>query len=121
MLKQDRLFALRLFSVEETDSIFFDHGSLPRDNDGAIEFWRIKDNHPETFLCIVIIGLTTSGRAAWQEEEDTRKDFSIVLILQEQFCTSELSKVIQDAVSLILLYRTISLILDGFFKYTLSR
>ena len=37
-----------------------------------------------------------SGRAPWQEE-DTRKDFSIVLILQEQSCTSELSKVIQDA------------------------
>ena len=34
-------------------------------------------------LCFVIIGLTKSGRAAWQEEEDTRKDFSIVLIFQE--------------------------------------
>ena len=38
----------------------------------------------------VITGLTKSGRAAWQEEEDTRKYFSIVLILQEQFCTSAL-------------------------------
>ena len=59
--------------------------------------------------CIVIIGLTTSGRKAWQEEEETRKDTSIVLILQEQSCTSELFKVIQDAVSLILLYRTVLL------------
>ena len=59
--------------------------------------------------CIVIIGLTTSGRKAWQEEEETRKDTSIVLIHQEQSCTSELFKVIQDAVSLILLYRTMSL------------
>ena len=34
--------------------------------------------------CIVIIGLTTSGRKAWQEEEEeTRKDTSIVLIHQE--------------------------------------
>ena len=57
--------------------------------------------------CIVIIGLTKSGRAAWKEE-DKRKDFSIVLILQEQFCTSELFKVIQDAVLLILHYRTMS-------------
>ena len=57
--------------------------------------------------CIVIIGLIISGRAAWQEEEEeSRKYFSIVLILQEQFCTSELFKAIQDAVSLILLYRT---------------
>ena len=59
--------------------------------------------------CIVIIGLTESGRAAWQEEEEKRKKFSIVLILQEQFCTSELFKVIQDAVLLILHYRTMSL------------
>ena len=33
---------------------------------------------------IVLIGLTTGGRKAWQEEEDTRTDFSIVLILQDQ-------------------------------------
>ena len=26
------------------------HGSLPRDNDGAIEFWRIKDNLQKHFL-----------------------------------------------------------------------
>ena len=39
----------------------------------------------------------------------TRKDLSIVLILQEQFCTSELSKVILDAILLILHYRTMSL------------
>ena len=55
-------------------------------------------------LCFVIIGLTNSGRARWQEE-DTRKDTSIVLIHQEQSCTSELFKVIQDAVSLIFLDR----------------
>ena len=59
--------------------------------------------------CIVMIGLTKSGRKAWQEEEETRKDTSIVLIHQEQSCTSELFKAIQDAVSLILLYRTMSL------------
>ena len=26
------------------------HGSLPRENDGAIEFWRIEDNHQKHFL-----------------------------------------------------------------------
>ena len=40
------------------------------------------------------------------QKKETRKDLSIVLILQEQFCTSELAKVIQDAASLILLCRT---------------
>ena len=84
------------------------HGSLPRDNDGAIEFWRIKDNLQKHFLYCHHWS-DESGRAAWQEEEEKRKDFSIVLILQEQFCTSELFKVIQDAVLLILHYRTMSL------------
>ena len=55
---------------------------------------------------VVLIGLTTSGRKPWQEKEETRKDTSIVLIRQEQFFTSELSKVIQDAISLILHNRT---------------
>ena len=51
---------------------------------------------------------TDPGRAPWQEE-GTRKYFSTVLIHHEQSCTSELFKVIQDAVSLILFYRTMSL------------
>ena len=33
--------------------------------------------------CIVIIGLTTSGRKAWQEEEETGKYTIVVLIPQE--------------------------------------
>ena len=58
----------------------------------------------------VLIGLTTTGRKAWQEEEETRNDTSIVLIHQEKkFFVSELFKAIQDAVSLILLYRTMLL------------
>ena len=59
---------------------------------------------------IVLIGLTTSGRRAWQEEEEeTRKDTSIALIRQEQSCTSEVFKVIQEAILLILLYKTMLL------------
>ena len=49
-----------------------------------------------------------SGRASWQEEDETRTYFSLVLILQEKFLTSELFKVIQDAISLTLQFRTIS-------------
>ena len=59
----------------------------------------------------VLIGLTTSGEYAWQEEEEeTRKDTSIVLILQEQSCISEFFKVIQDAILLIEPYRTMLLV-----------
>ena len=49
---------------------------------------------------IVLIGLMKNGRASWQEEQETRKYFSIV--------TSELFKVIQDAILLILHYKTMS-------------
>ena len=56
--------------------------------------------------CMVIIGLTTIGRKPWQEEEETRKDTSSVLILQEELCISEFFKDIQDAILLTLLYRT---------------
>ena len=88
-------------------------GTIHRENDEAIEFWRIKANLQEDF-CIVIIGLTKSGRKLWQEE--TRKDTNFVLTSQKQSCTSELFKVIQDAVSMILLSKTMTL-----FRATSSR
>ena len=53
----------------------------------------------------LLIGLTVSGKYAWQEEE-IREDSSDVLILQEQLCISELFRDIQDAILLILRYRT---------------
>ena len=43
-----------------------------------------------------------SGRARWQKAEETRKDFNTVLIHQdEEFCTSELFKVIHSGRNLI--------------------
>ena len=56
-----------------------------------------------TNLCTLNIGLMMYGRAWWQEAEKTRKDFNTVLIRQDKkFFTFELSKVIQDAIPLIL-------------------
>ena len=75
---------------------------IERFNSGDLK--RIFRNISRT----VFIGLTTSGKRAWQEEEETRRDASIVLIHQEQSCTSELFKAIQDAVSLFLRYRCYS-------------
>ena len=63
---------------------------------------------------IALIGLIASGKHAWQEEE-TRKYSSTVLILQEQLCISELFKDIHDAILLILLYRTMSLVSSNAF------
>ena len=100
------MFNLRICSVEEIDS-----SSMENYIEKMME--RLNSVEPKTIFrnisCIVIIGLTTSGRKTWQEEEETRKDTSILLIRQEQSCTSELFKVIQDAVSLILLHRTMLL------------
>ena len=53
------------------------------------------------------IGLMVYGRARWLEAEATRKDFNIALIRQDnKFFAFELFKVIQDAIPLILLCRT---------------
>ena len=52
-----------------------------------------------------------------RRQEETRTYISIVLIYQEQSCTSELFKVIQDAVSLNPSLQDNVIIPDGFFKY----
>ena len=67
--------------------------------------------------CIVIIGLTKSGRAAWQEEEDKRKDVQCcsdssgtilyLRALQGHSGRSLIDPSLQDNV----------IIPDGFFKY----
>ena len=67
---------------------------------------------------IAIIGLTKCGSIAWQEEEESRKDTSIVLIRQEQSCTSD--RVLQGHSGRNLIDPTLQdnvIIPDGFFKY----
>ena len=76
-----------------------------REEDGAVQFWRIKENLQKYFLHS-LLGLKASGKLAWQEEEETRKDSSTVLMVQEQLFTSEHFKDIQDAILLFLHYRT---------------
>ena len=60
------------------------HGSLPREEDGAIEFWRKKKIIFGTILSNLNIGLMKCGRVQWQEAEVTRKDFNIVLTHQDK-------------------------------------
>ena len=63
-----------------------------------------------TNLSTLNIGLMMYGRVQWQEAKATRKDFNTVLTSQDRkFFISELFKVIQDAISLILHYRKMSL------------
>ena len=60
-----------------------------------------------TNLSTLKIGLMKCGRAKWQEAEATRKNFNIVMTRQDKkFFISEPFKVIQDAIPLILHFRT---------------
>ena len=60
-----------------------------------------------TNLGTLNVGQIMCGRERWQEAEATRKYFNIVLTRQDKkFFISELFMVIQDAIPLILHYRT---------------
>ena len=60
-----------------------------------------------TNLSTLNVGLMKCGREKWQEAEAARKDFNIVLTRQDKkFFISEFFKVIQDAIPLILHFRT---------------
>ena len=72
-------------------------GELLREEDSAIEFWRLKHDLQNKF----------ENSQYWSDDvwksEATRKYFNIVLIRQDKkFFTFELSKVIQEAIPLIL-------------------
>ena len=51
--------------------------TLQREEDGAIEFYKIKFH-----------GLMIDGKLVWLQEEDPNEDISISLIIREQFSTS---------------------------------
>ena len=50
-----------------------------REEDGAVHFWRIEENLQKYFL-YCLTGLIASGKHAWQEEKETRKN---------QYCTDD--------------------------------
>ena len=60
----------------------------------------------EVIIHKYIIGLMIDGKLVWLQEEVRNEDISIALIIREQFFTSVLFKVILEAISLILRYRT---------------
>ena len=79
--------------------------TLQREQDGAIEFYRI------IFIFEIIIhkysiGLVIVGKLVWLQEEDRNEDISIAVIIRVQFSTSALFKDILETILLILRYRT---------------
>ena len=100
-----RLFAYRLLMVEETN-----HSSSLSWLSTSRRWWIvwILENQwqsSETFPASLGWRKVTNR----MEEEDKKKNFSVVPILQEQLCTSEFSKVILDATLWILHHKTMSL------------
>ena len=77
-----------------------------REEDGAVRFWRMKENHQSQFPHF----------PCWSDDRwkaclaagggDKKGDSSTALMLQEQLFLSELFRDIQDAILLILHYRT---------------
>ena len=106
------IFDQELNSIKRTqwqkEQTLLRQGESLRGEDGAIEFWRFKMIFGLN-LSTLTIGLIMYGRTRWQEAKATRTIFNIVLIRQDKkFLTSELFKVIQDAIPLILHCRTMS-------------
>ena len=90
------------------------HGHLHREDDGAVEFWRIKD-----YLQNHFVYSQHWSDAMWKSSMarggGNKKRFhycadslGTILMLEEKFFTSELVKVIQKAILLIFRYRTVS-------------
>ena len=92
------------YPVSKQVSTLLRHGHLPREDDGAISFWRIKDYLQDHFV-FCHHWSDEKWKSSMTGEEETFK-FQYCSDSSEQLCTSELFKVIQDAVLLILYYRT---------------
>ena len=98
ILSQKKIIRSRLPPVLKQLSTLLRHGDLPREEDGAIEFWRLKDNLRNEFVHSQHWSMARDGGINF---------FNIVVIRQDRkFFFSKLFKVIQDAISLILHYMT---------------
>ena len=90
-----------LSAYEVSKKVFFDIlKKVQREYDGAVHLWRIKEHLLSQFPW------SDNRWKAWQQEEEQKGDTSTALIFQKQLFISELFKDIQDAILLILHYRT---------------
>ena len=64
--------------------------TLQREEDGAIEFCKVKNFIFEIIIHKYRVGLMIDGKLVWLQEEDSNEDISIALIIWEQFYTSVL-------------------------------
>ena len=71
------------YPVAQRKNTLLRQGELPREEDGAIEFWRLEDDLQKN-LSTLNIGLMMYGRARWQELEARRKYFNTCTHLSGQ-------------------------------------
>ena len=84
------------------------HGHLPREDDGANEFWRKKD-YLQNHVVHSRLWSDEKWKSTMEKGGGNKKIFNIVPIHQDKkLFISELLKVFQDAISLILHYRAMS-------------
>ena len=83
------------YPVSKQQSTLLRHGDLPREEDGAIEFWRLKDYLRNEF-----------EHSQHLSDEMWKSRMAGGGGNKKRFFTSERFKVIQGAISLILHYRT---------------
>ena len=77
------------FPISKRMLALLTHGTLPRDEDGAIEFWSLKAEFRSAFPNSLY---WSCGQTICKRRGDIRRDFSFVLILiGPKFFTSELS------------------------------
>ena len=107
-------YSLSDFDISKKLIHLLRHGSLPRENDGAIQFWRIEDNLQKHFLHCHHWS-DDKWKKNMAEGGRNKKRYQYCTDSSGEIFTSELFKVIQDAVLLILHYKT--MIPDDFFKY----
>ena len=94
------------YPVSNQLSTLLRHGHLLREEDGSIEFWRLKRWSSEQIWALSLL-VWWCGRARLQETEVTREDFTVLTSQEEKFVPFELLKGIQDAIPLILHCKTV--------------
>ena len=103
---EPRNYSLSAYEVSKKVTIFFvilrKYNEKMTERFNSVELKNICRVNFHKFL----IGLTIVGKHAWQQEEERKGDISTALTVQEQSFISELFKDIQDAILLILHYRT---------------
>ena len=101
-----RTFALRSFSVEETDQSSSSWKST-REDDGAIEFWRIKDYLQDHFV-LSPHWSDEKWKSMFGRRRRTQEKISVLYWSSGVILYLRVLKVIQDAIFMILDYMTMS-------------